>query len=252
MDTRIAALELRLTDLERCLETAERRLDAAGRRLGRSRLVGRAAALLAVAAILGLMSATDSPAAPAHNNTSPKNLDARLTAVEAKTAPLSVAGSDFIITGKNVHVLDGSGFTDGGMGLGNLTIGYNALRGGGDVRTGTHNLIVGDFNSYSSFGGLVAGINNEISGVYATVTGGEFNWAAGPASSVSGGDSNFASGAHSSVSGGFFSEASALNASVSGGSNNLASGGSSSVSGGFSRSATGAYDWVAGPLFEDD
>src|SRR5262249_5502588 len=137
------------------------------------------------------------------------SLKNRLTVVEAKTAPISVAGTDFVITGKNVFIQDGSGFTEGGTGLGNLTVGYNALRGKGvDVRTGTHNLILGDQNNYSSFGGLVAGNFNTISGQYATVSGGDNNTASGDCATVSGGHSNTTSGLNATVSGGAFNTAS--------------------------------------------
>ena len=39
-------------------------------------------------------------------------------------------------------------------GLGNVVIGYNELRGAGDDRSGSHNLVFGSRNNYSSYGGL--------------------------------------------------------------------------------------------------
>src|SRR5262249_30921254 len=98
-------------------------------------------------------------------------LDAGLQAVEVKTAPISVVGTDFVITGKNVFIVDGSGATKSESGLGNLTVGYNVLRAvGGDARTGTHNLILGDRHNYTSYGGLVAGGANQNSRPHAPVT----------------------------------------------------------------------------------
>jgi uncharacterized coiled-coil protein SlyX len=193
----------------------------------------------------------------------------RVTSLETKTAPLSVAGTDFIVSGMNVHIVDGTGSTQSTSGLGNLTIGYNALRnvlGYPDVRTGSHNLILGDGNNYSSFGGLVVGRWNAISGRYASVSGGEVNTASGtyasvsgghyhtasgPNASVSGGYYNTASDHNASVSGGYFNTASGPNASVSGGGYNTASGYASSVSGGEFGSATAYGSWVAGSLFQD-
>jgi hypothetical protein len=152
-------------------------------------------------------------------------------------------------------------------GLGNLIVGYNESRvvfGGTDDRTGSHNVVVGEFNNFSSFGGLVVGGFNEISGQFASVSGGTANTASGFGSSVSGGSANTASGDFSSVSGGagntasgFFSSVSGgLNnkasgniASVSGGDENTASGDVSSVSGGSNRTAPGQFNWAAGPLF---
>jgi hypothetical protein len=66
-------------------------------------------------------------------------------------------GPHVIFTGVNVHLRSGSGSTgDGGTptGLGNLVVGYNALpiQGAGQ-RIGSHNIIGGDGNSISSYGG---------------------------------------------------------------------------------------------------
>ena len=153
-----------------------------------------------------------------------------------------VTGPHWIFEGVNVHVRSGSGAThdfcdpllepdfpncESLTGLGNLIIGYNDQFGVGpptprEVRTGSHNLIVGDLHSFSSFGGFVAGSNNDITG-----------WAA----SVCGGVGNEASGSHSSVSGGH---------------RNLASGNSASVSGGQDREAPDDLSWAAGSLFEEN
>ena len=153
-----------------------------------------------------------------------------ITALQAETAPLSVSGTDFTITGVNVHIIDGSGFTDDGtggevsgaqlMGLGNLIIGYNGAdndHGAGDVHTGSHNLIFGDQNNYKSYGGLIGGKDSNITEPYASVLGGYNTAASGSYAMVSGGYANITSGNYSTVSGG---------------NNNTADGGWSSVSGG--------------------
>jgi len=188
-------------------------------------------------------------------------LQADNVALKTKTAPLSVFSTDLTITGVNVHIVSGSGSTSDDTigflgkpparkaltGLGNLIIGYNEkgnLRG--DTRTGSHNLILGDQNSYSSYGGFVAGFENTISGHYASVSGGQGNMASGHWASISGGCGNKASGADASVSGGNGNTASGLNASVSGGSDNTASGLIASVSGGSGISMEADYGWAAG------
>jgi len=147
-------------------------------------------------------------------------LQADNTALKAKTAPLSVSGTDLTITSVNVHLVSGSGSTNDGTadafgnpvagkslsGLGNLIIGYNTSRSsfeGTDTRTGSHNLILGDFNNYSSFGGLVVGNTNAVSGPYASVSGGEANKASNYFASVSGGYLNTSSGSATSISGGY-------------------------------------------------
>lgn len=179
-------------------------------------------------------------------------LNTRLLVVEGKTAPISVSATTYAITGRNVFILDGSGATDGGTGLGNLTIGYNGLRGFGstNVRTGTHNLVLGDRNNYSSYGGLVAGEFNAISNEYATITAGFNNVASGRRAAVSGGSYNEATNTGASVSGGSFGLAVGISATVSGGFLNRAEGDVATVGGGELRVAPGEKNWVAGGLFQ--
>jgi len=134
-------------------------------------------------------------------------------------------------SGMNVQVVNGTGSTYEHDGTGNLIIGYNELRNprAGETcdstpedcnrRDGSHNLVVGYRNNYSQHGGIVVGLENEISGPFSSVSGGWFNLASGGLSSVSGGDHNTASGNRSSVSGGVANTASGLNSAVGGGFN---------------------------------
>jgi len=173
------------------------------------------------------------------------------------------------IEGVNLQIVNGTGTTDGVVdGLGNLIVGYNEIGNpNGDDRTGSHNIVTGEASSFSSHGGLVAGLGNTISGAWASISGGGGNTASGFASSVSGGYGNTASGNYasvsgggyntasqsiSSVSGGRYNIASGTYSSVSGGQSNTASGDRSSVSGGNGRSALDIFDWVAGALFQDN
>jgi hypothetical protein len=164
-------------------------------------------------------------------------LQSRIAALEAKLSGLTRSGNDIIITGANLHIRSGSGSTSGTInGLGNLTVGYNELRVFDDnIRTGSHNLIVGTNHNYSSYGGIVFGNGNTISGSYASVSGGLYNTA---------------SGGNASVSGGFNNQANAPYSSVSGGDGNNASGTGSSISGGAYHTVTGWADWAAGGLFQ--
>jgi trimeric autotransporter adhesin len=172
------------------------------------------------------------------------------------------------LTGVNLQIVNGSGTTESANGLGNLIVGYNRARDstevtalGKDDRTGSHNIVVGSADNYTSFGGLVIGAKNSISGTYASVSGGYENVASGGGSSVSGGSGNKATNkgasvsgggdnvaleAWASVSGGHNNKASGLLASVSGGTGNIASGGDSSVSGGRNNKAQGDYSYVGG------
>ena len=85
-------------------------------------------------------------------------------------------------TGVNVQVVNGLGATNGNPddpnslgregepptttnGVGNLIVGYQEFRGRSDDRTGSHNIVGGFRQNYSSFGGLVVGRKNTISAV---------------------------------------------------------------------------------------
>jgi hypothetical protein len=172
-------------------------------------------------------------------------------------------------TGCNVQVVNGLGETESVNGAGNLIVGYNELfnHPEDNNRTGSHNIVGGSLNSYTSYGGLVVGWFNIISGQYASVSGGIYNWASGHSSSVSGGHDNSASGDGSSVSGGGNNSAKGVGAtvsgggsvgsldgntadgpytSVSGGANNRASGFSASVSGGSLNWASGVVSSISG------
>lgn len=167
---------------------------------------------------------------------------------------VTVNGTDITLSGANLHIVSGFGSTWGPInGLGNLIVGYNEYRfDGTDDRTGSHNIVVGARHNYSSYGGLVVGYENTISGEYASVSGGKRNVASSLIASVSGGFNNEASGSYASVSGGKSNVASGENSSVSGGADNEAIGSDSSVSGGLMRNALDTYDWVAGTLWEEE
>jgi hypothetical protein len=154
------------------------------------------------------------------------------------------------ITGANLNIVNGSGSTDGTTnGLGNLIVGYNEQRNNPlypDDRSGSHNIVVGQYQNFSSYGGLVGGYFNAISSPYASVSGGEQNIASGFSSSVSGGSGNTVTGVDSSVSGGQCNIASGDFSSVSGGASNTAGGLWSSVSGGYFNAAGGSDSSVSG------
>lgn len=229
------------------------------------------------------------------------NLQAGLAAVESnsvlqldglvyvdQTTINNLKGPHVIFEGANVHVRSGYGSTDEEFlvtgtltGLGNFIVGYNELYNGWGTRSGSHNLVVGPFHSYSSYGGMVAGSRNTISGrqssvvggylnaateVYTSVTGGGFNTASMNLATVTGGSSNEAKGGYSSVGGGQANIAEGFHTYIGGGAGNLAGGNFCVISGGYNnytladratvgggsgRSATGDFDWVAGSLWED-
>lgn len=176
-------------------------------------------------------------------------LQSDVTALQALTASMSketVDGQPTVrFSGVNVQVVDGTGDTAGTVnGKGNLIVGYN--ENASDTRTGSHNLIIGSYHAYISYGGLVAGYDNRIAGAYASVSGGQHNLAGGTYASVSGGRWNVATGDSASVSGGLFSNAEGNSSSVSGGCNSTVSGDYASVSGGCWHTVSGDYASVSG------
>jgi hypothetical protein len=217
-----------------------------------------------------------------------KGLLQRFLALERKlqhvTSEIGPEGfPELVITGANLRVVNGLGETQTTNGLGNVIVGYNEPRGfEPDIRTGSHNVVVGVRHNFFRVGGLVVGLVNTISGDFAavsggvgntasgfgssvsgglgntasfnisSVSGGEANTASGFGSSVSGGVGNTASGFDSAVSGGVGNTASGFDSSVSGGVGNTASGNFASVSGGLNRAAEGESDWVAGGVFQDE
>jgi hypothetical protein len=274
-------LQTRLDALEQRTHTVERQL-----RWWR----GLAGGLLALAVLTGaLPTGTAQEDAITQGDKEKKGLEQRIAALESLLKHFSREKNEVFLTGANFHIVNGLGRTncpgdENGNplpgcpnGLGNLIVGYNELRMGGEsIRTGSHNVVVGQEHNFTRVGGLVVGLTNTISGDFsvvsggsgntasgnfAAVSGGAANTATGLVASVSGGGGNTASGDFSSVSGGGFNAvdeegvgnmAVGVNSTVSGGSGNTASGNFSAVSGGLNRTAEGEFDWVAGSLVEDD
>jgi len=202
--------------------------------------------------------------------------------VSIESADLNeLSGPHVLLTGVNLHVRSGSGFTDDEgqlRELGNVIVGYNERRRGvcsstgsgltivqrcaadeecrgGDcvfgenARQGSHNLVIGPEHFYPSFGGLVAGRENTVEGEHSSVVGGQENEAVGEFSSVTGGWYNSTSGSWSSVSGGFRNRATGRQATVSGGHGNIASGYTTTVGGGGFNASSGFGSTVCGGAF---
>jgi hypothetical protein len=199
-----------------------------------------------------------------------RGLAQRVAALEQLLKHVSREGHDLFITGANLHLVNGLGQTACGSeeesipdcpnGLGNLIVGYNESRVGSgfcefdpsdpvciDIRTGSHNVVIGREHNFSRFGGLVVGLFNTISGDFAVVSGGQENTASGSRSVVSGGAGNTASNDLAAVSsGGQRNTASGISATVSGGQSNTASGFAATVSGGAGNTASDSFAVVSG------
>src|SRR5262245_15251781 len=110
-----------------------------------------------------------------------QSLEQRVEQLEYKLAHVTSGPDDVTISGANLRIVNGLGATNTINGLGNLIVGYNEHRSPqicGPVspcineRTGSHNVIVGRAQNFTSFGGLVVGQLNTISGQWASVSGG--------------------------------------------------------------------------------
>ncbi len=289
-DTRIAALEAALTTLQGNLAVAQGQI-ASMQNTITAQATAIAALEAASTTLQGNLAVAQGQIASMQNTvtaqaTAIATLQSNLSAVQANTVldldevlELTIdprtGQSTARFTGVNVQVVNGEGTTPTRNGVGNLIIGYNedpgqrqfcslgeynanyttCVSNGGtwaaNQRSGSHNLILGNRHSYTGFGGLVAGSDNVVNGIYASVSGGSVNIASGDRAAVSGGFNNRASGVNAVVSGGDSNTASGQTASVSGGHVNTASATGASVSGGSNRSATGLNDWRAGSLFEN-
>jgi hypothetical protein len=192
---RLDALEQQVQLLTQHTQTANRRL-----RWWRGLACG-----LAVAGLLGW----GLPLSLAREDTRDKDKDQkglaqRVAALEQLLMHFSREKNEIFITGANLHLVNGLGSTDctdeQGQeipdcpnGLGNLFVGYNEPRPPleeeevENIRTGSHNVVVGQQHNFSRFGGIVVGFNSEISGDFSSVCGGGANTASGRAASVSGG-----------------------------------------------------------------
>ena len=79
-----------------------------------------------------------------------------------------------VFSNTNVQITNGLGVTNAVNGVGNLIIGYNEKPAGflTQERAGSHNLVIGRGHRYSSHTGLIAGVNNTITGPESSITAG--------------------------------------------------------------------------------
>ena len=205
-------LHARLDALEHHMHTLQQQTHTLARRLRWWR--GLASALLVLAVLTWAL-----PSGLAREEAAPggeQGLAQRVAALEDLLTHFSRKGNEVFLTRANLHIVNGLGRTECAdaegnpipgcpNGLGNLIVGYNEPRDpvfGENIRTGSHNVVVGPGHNFSRFGGLVAGELNEISGDFASVIGGDFNTATNRQSAVIGGSGNAASGLQSVVCGG--------------------------------------------------
>jgi hypothetical protein len=177
----------------------------------------------------------------------------------AKYVASGVGGKPTIqLSGVNVQIVNGQGTTASTNGEGNLVVGYDE-NPGNHAQTGSHDLILGEEQTFTSYSGLVAGKRNTISGpftsvlgglnnlvntIYSTISGGSNNSAIGELAVIGGGNENTAGGLSSSVSGGEFNEAVAEGSWIGGGERNTTDGLLSSIFGGNKLTTTKGYEAI--------
>jgi len=101
------------------------------------------------------------------------SLIARIAVLEQKLAKVTVSNdtNNIYFTGVNLNVISGSESTDGPVnGLGNIIVGYHENDLFNNSRTSSHNIVVGNYHGYPSYGGIVGDIGNVISGNSLSVT----------------------------------------------------------------------------------
>jgi hypothetical protein len=177
-----------------------------------------------------------------------QQLAVKVAALETKTASISVLTDantnqpTVRFSGVNVQVI-----ANGISGRGNLIIGGNNPFDPNSnflaQRTGNHNLIIGDAQSYTGNSNLIAGFNNTVTGTYASASGGANSNVTANFASVSGGTGNVASGQFSSVSGGISNNAAGDASAISGGESGSATGAVSSISGGVTTFVGNPNSW---------
>jgi len=161
------------------------------------------------------------------------------------------------LSGLNVRLDNGAGTTYGASnGLGNLILGYNESEGGhrdaegnfmdGEVRVGSHNLVVGAGHTYGSNGSLLGGYNNSLFGQGSAILSGQASLATGTWSAILGGLDNRATATNTCISGGHSNTASGDRASVSGGLLNISSGIATSILGGQYMQVSEQYETASG------
>jgi hypothetical protein len=103
-------------------------------------------------------------------------------------------------SGANVQIVNGEGSTQTTNGGGNLIVGYDE-NPRQEPQTGSHDLVVGPEDGYTSYGAIVGGRDNRALGPYDLLAG-IANETSSEGSSVSGGFENRAAFAFSSIFGG--------------------------------------------------
>jgi hypothetical protein len=188
-------------------------------------------------------------------------VDGRIDGIESNVSALEVhkaqvdaffevvdldADGNVLFSNTNLLIQNGSGDSNIANGTGNLVLGYNSAATFLEDRSGSHNLVIGDQHHYASTGGIVTGLNNQITAEGAAVIGGTGHLVSGNGGVIIGGANNDATQTGSALVGGQFNTASGGWSAISGGEYNSVSGSHATILGGHSNSVTGGLGVVVG------
>lgn len=237
--SRVGAVEMSVTGLDTRITTIEGSVTSQGSRLGavETSVAGLTGLGTRVSDVEAGVAALGAQVSSVQSSTSTFGADiasvqARATALETKTMNMTADADNVYFTGVNLHVRNGTGSTTGMVnGKGNLVVGYDAAKATDSDKSGSHNIVLGDRNNYTSYGGFVGGDNNTISASYAVVLAA---------------DGATASGSRSVVVTGYQGEATNTTAVVIGGYSNKATGFRSVTVGGWENDANGSYSSILG------
>lgn len=140
------------------------------------------------------------------------------TAVLAPTyVPSGIGGKATVQFAKvNVQIVNGGGTTSTDNGTGNLVLGYDESPG---TQTGSHNLVLGEKQTYSGYADIIGGFGNSDTSSYGAVFGQTNKASAGYA--LLGGASNSVSASAGTATGGFGNKVATADSAISGGCGNL-------------------------------
>ena len=179
-------------------------------------------------------------------------LQGQVEALQASVIPglsdhVSVVNDETVLFSEvNLQVVNGQGTTSSVNGLGNLIVGYNESDSLTTERGGSHNLVMGRWNQYNAYSGIVHGLRNTVMNHESAAIAGSNNVVSGVRSAVLGGDQNTASGNKVVAIGGLENEAKGSVTSILGGSSNVTDGTASVILGGAANQTLGSRTAVVG------
>jgi hypothetical protein len=80
-----------------------------------------------------------------------------------------------VFSGVNIQLVNGLNATESDNSAGNIIVGYNEQTNPSGLRTGSHNIALGQNNQYTEYAGIVGGERNAIKSPFSSIIGGTDN-----------------------------------------------------------------------------